>query len=155
MTIVVSAYPGLGKTTITNSDKNRFFDMEVYESRATKGLSENDINKFFSNVAENINLIYNSNSYEYIFITDDFRLLKKLEEFNMEIVYILPNPYKEEDLENYINRLIKRSGKEWFDRVMIDDMRNLKDKITYLKNNKKDVRLVGYNQYIEDLLDIW
>lgn len=154
MTVIVSAYPGLGKTTITNSDKNMFFDMEVYESRATKGLSENDINKFFSNVAENINLIYNSNAYEYIFVTDDFRLLKKLEEFNMEIVYILPNPYKEKDLENYINRLIKRSGKEWFDRVMIDDMRNLKDKITYLKNNKKDVRLVGYNQYIEDLLDI-
>lgn len=154
MTVIVSAYPGLGKTTITNSDKNRFFDMEVYESRATKGLSESDINKFFSNIAENINLIYNSNTYEYIFVTDDFRLLKKLEEFNIDIVYIFPNPYNEKDLENYINRLIKRSGKEWFDRVMIDDMRNLKDKITYLKNNKKDVRLVGYNQYIEDLLDI-
>ena len=40
MTIIVSAFPCLGKTTLTNQNRDIYFDAEIYESRATKGMSE-------------------------------------------------------------------------------------------------------------------
>ena len=40
MTIIISAFPCLGKTTLTNQNKEKYFDAEIYESRATKGMSK-------------------------------------------------------------------------------------------------------------------
>ena len=40
MTKIISAFPALGKTTLTQNNKEIFFDYEIYESRATIGLSE-------------------------------------------------------------------------------------------------------------------
>ena len=42
MTVIISAFPCLGKTTLTNQNKEKYFDAEIYESRATKGMSESE-----------------------------------------------------------------------------------------------------------------
>ena len=47
MTIIVSAFPCLGKTTLTSQNKDIYFDAELYESRATKGMSESQQKEFF------------------------------------------------------------------------------------------------------------
>ena len=38
MTIIISAFPCLEKTTLTNQNKEKYLDVELYESKATKGI---------------------------------------------------------------------------------------------------------------------
>ena len=68
MTKIISAFPALGKTTLTQNNKEIFFDYEIYESRATIGLSDENKKLFFENCAKNLKLIYDSNFYKAIFI---------------------------------------------------------------------------------------
>ena len=35
MTIIISAFPCLGKTTLTNQNKEKYLDVELYESIVT------------------------------------------------------------------------------------------------------------------------
>lgn len=58
MTKIISAFPALGKTTLTKNNKEIFFDYEIYESRATVGLSEENKQLFFENSAKNLKLLY-------------------------------------------------------------------------------------------------
>ena len=73
MTIIISAFPCLGKTTLTNQNKDIYFDSEIYESRATKGMSESQQKEFFKASALKIKLIYDTGYYTAIFVTDDER----------------------------------------------------------------------------------
>jgi hypothetical protein len=55
---IISAYPCLGKTTIANSDKEKFFDREFFESRTVIGMSDDVIDKLFSSFADIIEIQY-------------------------------------------------------------------------------------------------
>ena len=50
MTIIISAFPCLRKTTLTNQNKGIYFDAEIYESRANKGMSESQQKEFLKRV---------------------------------------------------------------------------------------------------------
>lgn len=152
MTKIISAFPCLGKTTMTHRCKTKFFDAEIYESRATKGMTDDQIDKFFANAAANIKLIYDTNYYEYIFITDDNRLLDKLRAIGLTIIHILPDTTDQKAMAEYKERVIRRSGKDWFENILSEDLIDLPSKIKQLQASHEDVRLTHFDEYIEDVI---
>lgn len=152
MTVIISAFPCLGKTTLTNQNKERYFDAEIYESRATKGMSESQKDEFFKASALKIKLIYNTGYYDVIFVTDDNRLLDELRSCGLPIVHVLPNPNNEDHLQEYISRVIKRSGLVWYHRVLVEDITNLPDKIHELQSRNEQIYFVEPDKYIEHLV---
>lgn len=152
MTVIISAFPCLGKTTLTNQNKEKYFDAELYESKATKGMSESDLKNFFKANALKIKLIYNTGYYDAIFVTDDERLLRELRLWGLPIIHVLPNPSNKEHLREYISRVIARSGLNWYHDVLSEDIIRLKDKLYKLQTLGEKVYLVEPNKYIEHLV---
>lgn len=152
MTIIISAFPCLGKTTLTNQNKEKYLDAELYESILTKGMSESDQREFFKASALKIKLIYNTGYYDAIFVTDDERLLRELRLWGLPIIHVLPNPNNREHLQEYISRVIARSGLDWYHDVLLEDIIRLKDKLYKLKTLGEKVYLVEPNKYIEHLV---
>lgn len=152
MTIIISAFPCLGKTTLTNQNKEKYFDAEIYESRATKGMSESEQKEFFKASALKIKLIYNTGYYNAIFVTDDERLLGELRLWGLPIIHVLPNPNNKEHLQEYISRVIDRSGLAWYQRVLSEDIITLEDKLHELRTTDEQVYFVEPNKYIEHLV---
>ena len=152
MTIIISAFPCLGKTTLTNQNKEKYLDVELYESKATKGMSESDQKEFFKANALKIKLIYNTGYYDAIFVTDDERLLRELRLWGLPIIHVLPNPSNREHLQEYISRVIARSGLNWYQDVLSEDIIRLKDKLYKLQTLGEKVYLVEPGTYIEYLV---
>ena len=152
MTIIVSAFPCLGKTTLTNQNKDIYFDAEIYESRATKGMSESQQKEFFKASALKIKLIYDTGYYTAIFVTDDERLLRELRLFGLQIIHVLPNPNNKEHLQEYVSRVVDRSGLDWYSSVLSEDVANLKDKLYKVHSNNEQVYFVEPCKYIEHLV---
>ena len=151
MTKIISAFPALGKTTLTQNNKEIFFDYEVYESRATVGLSEENQKLFFENCAKNLKLIHDANNYQAVFVTDDDRLLSELKKIGLKVTHVLPDINSSENLEEYKSR-VKRSGTEWFERVLKSDMDSLADKVKRLSETGEEVYFVKPGLYLEDLV---
>lgn len=152
MTIIISAFPCLGKTTLTNQNKEKYYDAEIYESRATKGMSNSEQKEFFKASALKIKLIYNTGYYDAIFVTDDERLLEELRLWGLPIIHVLPNPNNKEHLQEYISRVIVRSGLDWYQRVLSEDILKLEVKLQELQSRNETVYLVEPNKYIEHLV---
>lgn len=152
MTIIISAFPCLGKTTLTNQNKEKYYDAEIYESRATKGMSNSEQKEFFKASALKIKLIYNTGYYDAIFVTDDERLLGELRLWGLPIIHVLPNPNNKEHLQEYISRVIDRSGLTWYQRVLSEDIITLEDKLRELRTTNEKVYFVEPNKYIEHLV---
>ena len=152
MTIIISAFPCLGKTTLTNRNKEKYYDAELYESISTKDMSESEQREFFKASALKIKLIYNTGYYDAIFVTDDERLLKELRLWGLSIIHVLPNPSNKEHLQEYISRVIARSGLDWYHDVLLEDIIRLKDKLYKLQTLGEKVYLVEPNKYIEHLV---
>lgn len=152
MTIIISAFPCLGKTTLANQNKEKYLDAEIYESRATKGMSNSEQKEFFKASALKIKLIYNTGYYDAIFVTDDERLLEELRLWGLPIIHVLPNPNNKEHLQEYISRVIARSGSNWYNDVLSEDIIKLKDKLYRLQTLGEKVYLVEPNKYIEHIV---
>lgn len=152
MTIIISAFPCLGKTTLTNQNKEKYYDAEIYESRATKGMSNSEQKEFFKASALKIKLIYNTGYYDAIFVTDDERLLEELRLWGLPIIHVLPNPNNKEHLQEYISRVIVHSGLDWYQRVLSEDILKLEVKLQELQSRNETVYLVEPNKYIEHLV---
>lgn len=152
MTIIISAFPCLGKTTLTNQNKEKYYDAEIYESRATKGMSNSEQKEFFKASALKIKLIYNTGYSDAIFVTDDERLLEELRLWGLPIIHVLPNPNNKEHLQEYISRVIVRSGLDWYQRVLSEDILKLEVKLQELQSRNETVYLVEPNKYIEHLV---
>lgn len=151
-TRIISAFPCLGKTSLTQKYKDIYFDFEIYETRATKGMNQLQEFEFFKNCARNIQILYNTGFYEIIFITDDERLLQELRKLNLEIIHVIPNTNKKDDLLEYKERVVARSGLEWFNNILLKDINNLPDKLIKIKKLKEKIYFVEPGKYIEDLV---
>ncbi len=151
-TRIISAFPCLGKTSLTQKYKNIYFDFEIYESRATKGMNQLQEFEFFKNYARNIQILYETGFYEVIFITDDERLLQELRKLNLEIIHVLPNINNKDDLLEYKERVIKRLGIEWLNNILLQDINELPNKLLEIKRLKEKIYFPGSTKYIEDLV---
>ena len=64
----------------------------------------------------------------------------------------MPDVNSSENLEEYKSRVIKRSGSEWFERVLKSDMDSLADKVKRLSETGEEVYFVKPGLYLEDLV---
>lgn len=161
---IISAYPCLGKTTIANSDKEKFFDREFFESRTVIGMPNHVIDKIFNSFADIIELQYQYGSQNILFITDDERLLKQLRQRNIPYTIVLPDVRQNSVFNEYKKRVIGRSGIEWWNRVLESDIEDLKRRISIMIDNKKvyekmgiTLKLIDYldnREYIENVVDL-
>lgn len=161
---IISAYPCLGKTTIANSNKEKFFDREFFESRTVIGMPNHIIDKIFSSFADIIELQYQYGSQDVLFITDDERLLKHLRQRNIPYTIVLPDVRQNVVFNEYKKRVIERSGIEWWNRVLESDIEDLKRRISIMINNEGaykekgiTLKLIDYldnRRYIEDVVDL-
>ena len=161
---IISAYPCLGKTTIANSNKEKFFDREFFESRTVIGMPNHVINKIFNSFANIIELQYQYGSQDVLFIIDDERLLKHLRRRNIPYTIVLPDVRQNAVFNEYKKRVIERSGIEWWNRVLESDIEDLKRRITIMIDNKKvykkmgiTLKLIDYRdncEYIENVVDL-
>ena len=161
---IISAYPCLGKTTITNSNKERFFDREFFESRTVIGMPNHVIDKIFNSFADIIELQYQYGSQDILFITDDERLLKQLRQRNIPYTIVLPDVRQNAVLNEYKKRVVERSGIEWWNRVLESDIEDLKRRISIRIDNEGiykekgvTLKLIDYidnREYIEDVVDL-
>lgn len=161
---IISAYPCLGKTTIANSNKEKFFDREFFESRTVIGMPNHVIDKIFNSFADIIELQYQYGSQNILFITDDERLLKQLRQRNIPYTIVLPDVRQNSVFNEYKKRVIGRSGIEWWNRVLESDIEDLKRRISIMIDNKKvyekmgiTLKLIDYldnREYIENVVDL-
>lgn len=161
---IISAYPCLGKTTIANSNKEKFFDREFFESRTVIGMPNHIIDKIFNSFADIIELQYQYGSQNILFITDDERLLKQLRQRNIPYTIVLPDVRQNSVFNEYKKRVIGRSGIEWWNRVLESDIEDLKRRISIMIDNKKvyekmgiTLKLIDYldnREYIENVVDL-
>ena len=161
---IISAYPCLGKTTIANSNKEKFFDREFFESRTVLGMPDNVIDKIFSSFADIIEMQYQYGSQDVLFITDDERLLKHLRQCNIPYTIVPPDIRQNAVFNEYKKRVIERSGIEWWNRVLESDIEDLKRRISIKINNKGaykekgvTLKLIDYidnREYIENVVDL-
>lgn len=161
---IISAYPCLGKTTIANSNKEKFFDREFFESRTVIGMPNHVIDKIFNSFADIIELQYQYGSQNILFITDDERLLKQLRQRHIPYTIVLPDVRQNSVFNEYKKRVIGRSGIEWWNRVLESDIEDLKRRISIMIDNKKvyekmgiTLKLIDYldnREYIENVVDL-
>ena len=161
---IISAYPCLGKTTIANSNEEKFFDREFFESRTVIGMSDDVVDRLFSSFANIIELQYQYGSQDVLFITDDERLLKHLRRRNIPYTIVLPDVRQNAVFNEYKKRVIERSGIDWWNRVLESDIENLKSRISIMLNNESTykekgvtLKLIDYlenRRYIEDVIDL-
>ena len=161
---IISAYPCLGKTTIANSNEEKFFDREFFESRTVIGMPDDVVDRLFSSFANIIELQYQYGSQDVLFITDDERLLKHLRRRNIPYTIVLPDVRQNAVFNEYKKRVIGRSGIEWWNRVLESDIEDLKRRISIMIDNKKvyekmgiTLKLIDYldnREYIENVVDL-
>jgi len=79
-------------------------------------------------------------------------MLRELRLWGVPIIHVLPNPSNKEHLQEYISRVIARSGLNWYNDVLSEDIIKLKDKLYKLQTLGEKVYLVEPNKYIEHLV---
>ena len=84
--------------------------------------------------------------------TDDERLLQELRKLNLEIIHVLPNINNKDDLLEYKERVIKRSGIEWLNNILLQDINELPNKLLEIKRLKEKIYFVEPGKYIEHLV---
>ena len=155
MTNVIAAYPCLGKTTLCQLNKNSVFDREFNESRSIIGMSEEQIKAFFRICADMIFLQIQTNTYEILFITEDERLISELYFRGLKPVLVFPNAFDSSYMKEYKDKVIGRSGIDWWNRVLACEIPMLTERIKKYEQLGYDVRLTDSQRpYIEDVIEL-
>lgn len=153
--LLIAAYPCLGKTTIASQNKEKIFDREFCESRSRLGMNQSKNLKFVRACCDIIQMQYEANYYNTMFITEDEEIIEELDKRGIRPVLVFPNAFNDEHMIEYKESVIKRSGKAWWDRVLAGEIKGLKERINKYRDLGYDVRLT-YPQkpYISDVVDL-
>ena len=151
---IIVAYPCLGKTTIYQLNKDKCFDREFCESRSTLGMTQEQQDAFFDNCAGIVRTQYQANYHKILFITEDERLLSRLEDLRGNIILVFPNADNAEDMADYKQHILERSGQAWWNRVIEPEVAGLSNRLAKLRQEGWDLRLVNkQHPYIEDVVE--
>lgn len=152
---IIAAFPCLGKTTISKLNKDKCFDREFCESRSILGMTPEQQDRFFDNCAGIVCIQYKADYHKVLFITEDERLLSRLENLKKDITLVFPDAYNTAFMEEYKQRVIERSGAPWYERVITPELLNLCERLDRYKEEGWDLRLVDHQHpYIEDVVKL-
>ena len=153
MTRLIAAYPCLGKSTLHTLNRGSTLDIEVYESRATRDMTLDQEDTYFTGVAMMIDAIASCGSYRHVFISEDDRLINKLLELGYADQLTLVFPDLDAGLESYHNRILERNDEAWWQRVIAPELDELPHRIERYRSLGLDVIQMGADQYLEDVID--
>ena len=150
---IIAAYPCLGKTTIYQLNKDKCFDREFCESRSTLGMTPEQQDRFFDNCAEIVRVQYEANYHKVLFITEDERLLSRLEDLKKDIILVFPavdnlNP---SIIRDYIDRVIERSGEAWFKRVLEPEIPTLQERSELPRPIEVGASCFNHHSFVNDI----
>ena len=152
---IIAAYPCLGKTTIYQLNKDKCFDREFNESRSTLGMTQEQQDSFFDNCANIVRIQYQANYYKILFITEDERLLSRLEDLKNDIILVFPNIDSARCMIDYKKRVLERSGQAWWNRVLKSEIPTLSYRLRKYKREGWNLCLTDeQHPYIEDVVDL-
>ena len=82
------------------------------------------------------------------------KLEKTLRDFKNNVIFVFPDASDDDVMKEYKSRVIKRSGIDWYNKVLLPEACNLNDRVNYYKECGYDVRLTDLEKrYIEDVVD--
>ena len=118
-------------------------------------MSTEQIQLFFKACADIICLQLQTNTYEILFITEDERLLMELNKRGIKPILIFPDAFDSLYMMRYKENVIKRSGLDWWNRVLASEIPMLPDRILESQALGYDVRLTNtMNPYIENVIEM-
>ena len=101
-------------------------------------------------------IIWNYGEYDCLFITEDERLIKRLNdgEPHEDLILVYPNAFDGEVMKEYKERVINRSGLDWWNRVLAEKVKELPKRILTYQDKGYNVRLTDLkNRYIGDVVE--
>lgn len=152
-TKIISGFPCIGKTTLYNSNRDKFMDLEFRETATSKGMDDRTLYKLYDSYVNIIECVLQANHYEYVFITDNLMLLKKLINKGISFEYIVPDLSDNDFITEHYNRVLNRNNQEWYNRIIVPRLDCLQDSINYLTDNGIEVKLLDKNNpYISSFI---
>lgn len=116
-------------------------------------MSEDQIKEFFKACADIVCLQIKADAYQVLFITEDDRLLSELYNRGIKPILVFPDTNNATYMAEYKEKVIARSGVEWWNRVLAGDISELGNRIEKYRRLGYDVRLTNSaNPYIEDVV---
>lgn len=153
-TQLIASYPCLGKTTLAKLNRHHIFERDFKEMRTIKNMEFNDMVTFFNACTQIILTQQRTNVFDYILISDDERILSKLDEYNIRPILVFPNAYDPKYMETYIKHVRQRYGNEFYEIIMGEKIKNAIPRIEFYRRLGYDIRLTDSKKpYIENVID--
>ncbi len=153
-TQLIASYPCLGKTTLAKLNRNHLFERDFKEMRTTENMPFDDMITFFNACTQIIITHQRTNVFDYILISDDERILSKLDEYNIRPILVFPDAYNKKYMDDYIKTVKSRYGKETYDIIMTEKIKNARERIEFYRRLGYDVRLTDNTKpFIENVVE--
>lgn len=156
MTKIISGFPCIGKSTIGLSNKMKYNDLEFRETAAQRGMTEENKDKLFKSYIEVVKLIHESNYYDYLFITDNKRMISELIEAGIPFTYIVPDVNDSNYIKEHKNRVIERNNLKWYEDIIIPRLTILEDEIEKIQDypNANIEYLTTNRPFLKDIINL-
>ncbi len=140
-TIIISAFPGCGKSFLFNKEKNSQY-ISVLDSDSSKFDKDNFPRNYIEHIKENIGKV------NIILVSSHKIVRESLLDNNLDFILIYP---KKNLREEYLQRYISRGSDEKFIDLVSNNWDNWIDEI---ENDKKILKKIALkeNQFLSDIL---
>lgn len=154
MTKIISGFPCIGKTTLYQTNKRIYMDLEFRESATTKGMTHAQKDSVFSCYAQIIKLIYASAYYDYVFVTDNIMLLKWLYLPDVPYTFVVPDPNDHAYICEHHKRVLERNDQQWYDLIIQPRLDKLDATIYLVNQDGMPIKYLDSNKrYLSDILE--
>ena len=153
--LIVSAFPGLGKTYLGDKFRKDYFDRDFHETRSLAGVNPVLKNELVELFAKTIITQYVADTYKAIFITDYWPILEKVLSYDVirDFVYVAPDTNDNEFMEQYKDRIIKRSGYPFYSDIVEPRLNDMPMVTEYLSYRRADIRYADSDHpYLSDII---
>lgn len=157
MTKIIAGFPCIGKTTVGNWDKHRFMDLEFRETASARGMSKANIERLYDNYIEIIKNIVSTGYYEFLFVTDNPKMLDRLINSGLKITYVIPDPQDSHYINFHKGLVLNRDSEDWYTEVIEPRLENLMQSIEKVSskpyNNILFLEFENGNRFLPDVIN--
>lgn len=153
MTKIISGFPCIGKTTLYQTNKRIYMDLEFRETATTKGMTLAQKDSVFSYYAQIIKTVYEAAYYDYVFVTDNRLLLKHLYLLHVPYTLVVPHPTDHAYICEHHKRVLARNDQQWYDLIIQPRLDALDAIINLVNKYEMPIKYLDLNKrYLSDLL---